>query len=94
MYKNLGEVAFDIFRVRSVSYNLESDFYDWVCTNFGYNKVQDITYDEYDGSVEFKDCTDDFIFTQENAEEVFKLGFKRMWVCYSNKPELYFTKGV
>jgi hypothetical protein len=56
-----------------------------------WNKVQDISFDWYDNSFEFKGCSSEFIPSSKQLKQFKKLGFSRCWFCYIDGTEKYFT---
>lgn len=53
----------------------------------------DFTFDDYDGSVEFKQASPGFLLTPENLLTLWASGFSRTWVCYTDGSERYYYEG-
>lgn len=51
--------------------------------------LSDITFDDYDGSFEFKGIRGDWVPTVEQLAACFALGFSRCWLCYADDTEVY-----
>jgi len=92
----LAQKYFDAY-VASMS--LEDDLNDALLEAVGINPgieghpwpFEDITYDHYDGSFEFKKTRLDWKITPEQLKLCWKLGFSRCWICYVNGDEQYYT---
>ncbi len=52
----------------------------------------DITFDSYDCSFEFKDCLLGWKPTNEQIKACIELGFLRCWICYTDGSEWYYGK--
>lgn len=53
----------------------------------------DIIFDDYDGSVEYRGASSSLVFTDEQAQKIFDLGFKRFWIVYTDGTERYYIPG-
>lgn len=51
--------------------------------------VDDVTFDSYDCSFEFKGVTVGWVPTQEQIKACLDLGFGRCWICYRDGSEMY-----
>lgn len=54
------------------------------------------TWDWYDLSLEFKGASNDFDLTFEQRNEIWKAGFSRCWICYTDPTckEIYYCEKV
>lgn len=55
-------------------------------------KFCDVSYDYYDWSLELQGCDDSLKLTQEQAKQIFALGFERFWLNWADGTELYVYK--
>lgn len=53
--------------------------------------LDDITFDWYDSSFEFKGVRLDWEPTPEMQAKWWELGFERCWICYKDKTEKYYA---
>lgn len=90
--KSLAEKLFDAMHVKSlaeeevthallIACGIGDDPDDW--------PLEDITFDWYDASFEFKKVKGDWLPTDEQFAACFALGFSRCWICYSDGREVY-----
>lgn len=90
--------AQDLFDARSTADVLEDRMVDALLEACGINPREpkswplgDVTFDDYDGSFEFKAVEEGWVPTPEQVRACLALGFSRFWVNYKNSAERYFT---
>lgn len=57
-------------------------------------EYNDLTWDHYDYSVEFKDACPHFRLTPEQLKGIWELGFHRLWICHADGWETYYHKDI
>jgi hypothetical protein len=57
-----------------------------------FDMVGNLVFDEYDNSMEFKDCRASFELTPTEELEIYKLGFSIFWVCYNDGKQKYYNE--
>lgn len=55
--------------------------------------LDDITFDDYDYSFEFRGVAPGWAPTSEQMMACFALGFARCWICYTDGMERYYAPG-
>jgi hypothetical protein len=70
----------------------ESQFEEFLDKLCGRLPGEDITYDDYDFSFELKSVPLDFEFTEEQLQEIWRLGFEKCWICYWDGTEKAYAK--
>ena len=96
----MATFAESLFEAERAYKVIDDELWRRVCRVIGkdWNKPEDleslpwenITYDDYDLSIELQEAVPGFDLTPEQLAEIWKLGFVQMWICYKDGTEKYY----
>jgi len=97
--KTFGE---GLFTAKDLESMVDDDLTDFVCRDILGLKgwcgtdpgqtwgFEDLTWDSYDTSIEFKGCVPGFEITPEQKQKLVAVGITHGWICYNDGSEKHF----
>jgi hypothetical protein len=86
------KLATKLFRSWQRWQKYEDEFYSEIEKIVGeqnWSLVDELTFDQYDCSMEFLNCKPGFEINKLQEQKIFKLGFQQFWICYGTRKQKF-----